>query len=321
MDKKQEKKQDAAVFHLILNNLGKVIQGKEKVLRETLIAFIAGGHILLEDVPGVGKTTLAKALATSIDSSYQRVQFTPDLLPADIIGINIYQPKTGEFEFRKGPVFSDLLLADEINRSSPRTQSALLEAMSEKQATVSGKTMSLGEMFTVIATQNPVDFHGTYPLPEAQLDRFFIRLRLGYPDIEHEGMIIQQQQLKHPLEDLETVATREEILQVRKDVRQVSLKKQVTAYLLEIVKSTREDPRIKLGISPRGSLAFSRAAQVYAWSEERDYVIPDDLKAMAVPVLSHRLMLDTKTRHSGTTKEEIIKDIMDKTSVPVGVRD
>lgn len=304
------------IFLDILNSLEKVIQGKTNVLQKILVAFFAGGHILLEDVPGVGKTTLAKSLAASLQASYQRIQFTPDLLPTDITGSTIYQPKTGEFTFRPGPIFCNILLADEINRSSPRTQSALLEAMSERQITIEGKAMPLDNMFIVIATQNPVEFHGTYPLPEAQLDRFLMRLELGYPQREHELFMLFQQRKGHPLNTLSSVVGYEEIQKAKENIQEVEVKERVASYLLSVVEASRQDIRVRLGVSPRGSLALFRTTQVWAWSQGRKYAIPDDVKSVATAVLSHRLVLETKARHSGITKEEIIKEILHQIKVP-----
>ena len=306
-----------SIFTKILQNLEKVIHGKNEIIQQLLVAYFAGGHVLLEDIPGVGKTTLAKALAISVAATFHRVQFTPDLLPGDITGTVIYDQKSGEFAFRSGPIFTDILLADEINRASPRTQSALLEAMNEWQVSVEGKALKLAELFTVIATQNPVAFHGTYPLPEAQLDRFSICLALGYPQREDEIAMLVQQQYNHPLENLQVVADVRDIEVARHQVKNVKVGTRVMAYLLDIVTSTRHDPRLKLGISPRGTLALYRTSQALAWSQGRDFVLPDDIEAMTVPVLAHRLMLEAKVRHSGLSKEEVVKEIVDEIKVPV----
>lgn len=303
------------IFSRILSNLELVIHGKHEVLSNLLVSYFAGGHILLNDVPGVGKTTLAKALAISVNVTAKRIQFTPDLLPADITGSMIYNTKTSEFTFRKGPIFSDIFLADEINRASPRTQSALLEAMNEWQVTIDGKTMALGNIFTVIATQNPIAFHGTYPLPEAQLDRFYMSLTLGYPKTESEKEMLTNQRLKHPIETLKPVTNRDEVLKIREEIKNVKASEGIADYILDIVNTTREDPRIKLGISPRGSLALYKMAQAKAWSKGRNYVLPDDIKELAPYVLAHRIMLDTKVRHSGITKESIVKDILNNIEV------
>lgn len=271
----------------------------------------------MEDVPGVGKTTLAKALACSIDGGFKRIQFTPDLLPTDILGSSIFNPKEGTFYFEKGPIFTNILLADEINRASPRTQSALLEAMSEQQVTIEGKRHKLPEPFAVIATQNPVDYHGTYPLPEAQLDRFTMQISLGYPKRNEEREILLGQKERHPLETLESAVTLEEVEAARAEVRQIKFEEPVVDYLLMLVEASRSETRLKLGVSPRGSLAMFRAAQALAWSEERDYVRPDDIKTLAEPVLAHRLVLDTKAKYAGVSKANIISELLDKIEVPV----
>jgi MoxR-like ATPase len=270
----------------------------------------------LEDVPGTGKTTLAKSLARSIDGSFQRIQFTPDLLPADITGSSYYNSVDGAFKFREGPVFTNVLLADEINRTSPRTQSALLEVMSENQATMEGVRRSVPQPFFVIATQNPVEFHGTYPLPEAQLDRFAIRISMGYPSSENEIEILYSQILRHPYELLEAVVTCQEILQVQAEVRNVRVERTVAEYLLKIVDRTRNDPRLRLGVSPRGALMLFRTSQARAFMQGREYVLPDDIRALAVPVLAHRLMLDTKARYGGVGGREIIEDAVANVAVP-----
>ena len=300
----------------ILDNLQRVIQGKSDQLELLLIAILAGGHALLEDVPGVGKTTLAKALAKTFDGEFRRIQFTPDLLPTDILGSSVYSPKTGEFQFKAGPIFSHVVLADEINRASPRTQSALLEAMSEGQVTTEGTTATLPDPFLVIATQNPVEFHGTYPLPEAQLDRFLVRFSMGYPDVESELKMLQGQRASHPLNDLKPVATFEELRQLRLKVCDVNVSDDVTRYILGIISKTRGDARLKLGSSPRGSLAIYKACQARAYMQGRDYVTPDDVKVMSKSVLAHRLILETKTRYSGETADSILDEHLNSLPVP-----
>ncbi|MBI2431571.1 MAG: AAA family ATPase, partial [Candidatus Hydrogenedentes bacterium] len=267
-------------------NLARVIQGKSESIEMLTIAMAAGGSVLMEDVPGVGKTTLAKALATSIQAAFSRIQFTPDLLPADILGSSIYDPSNGQFHFREGPIFCNVLLADEINRASPRTQSALLEAMSEMQATIEGERHVLPEPFFVLATQNPIEFHGTYPLPEAQLDRFLALVRLGYPDSVTEVDILYAQAEHHPLEDLRPVLGREEVVALQQAVRQVRVERSVTQYMVDLVQRTREDARMRLGVSPRGSLMLFRAAQAAAFSAGRDYLLPDDVQRCAPHVLA-----------------------------------
>jgi len=297
-------------------NLGSVIKGKSEIVRLVLISQMAGGHVLLEDSPGTGKTTLAKSLARSIGGIFRRIQFTPDLLPADIIGSNLYNPRDGSIEFREGPVFANIVLADEINRSSPRTQSALLEVMSENQITVDGLRRELPKPFFVIATQNPSDYHGTYPLPEAQLDRFAIRVTLGYPDFDHELEILFGQAQQHPFEKLQAVASSSEIIAVQHAVRAIRVDRSVAEYLLRITQATRSDVRLKLGISPRGSLALYRTSQSRAALEGRDFVLPEDVRAMAKPVLAHRLMLDTKAKYGGLLAESIVDEILDSVPVP-----
>ena len=297
-------------------NLTSVMQGKDDIVDLLLTALLANGHVLLEDVPGVGKTTLAKALATSIQGAYNRIQFTPDMLPADITGGMIYSPKSGDFTFRAGPVFCNVLLGDEINRASPRTQSALLEAMSERQVSIEGAARPLPELFLVIATQNPIEFHGTYPLPEAQLDRFAMRLAIGYPDADSECRIVLEQRKRHPLQDLQTVATLADITNAQQQVRDIAMEPTVLRYLTDIVRATRTDPKVTLGASPRASLDLYRAAQARAFLNNRDYVLPDDIKALAVPVIAHRLSLDPKAAYTGIDKKTIVADIIARTKVP-----
>lgn len=300
----------------LIDNLESVIYGKRESIEILTIALLAGGSVLMEDVPGTGKTTLAKALARSIDAGFHRIQFTPDLLPADILGSSVYNPVTGSFDFRKGPIFCNILLADEINRASPRTQSALLEAMNEMQATIEGKRHKLEAPFLVLATQNPVDFHGTYPLPEAQLDRFLILLDIGYPQEDIEIDILQSRASDHPLEKLKAVLTREQVVEMQHEVCNVRVERSISQYIVSIVHATRLDARLKLGVSPRGSLMLSRSAQAAAFRDGRDYVIPDDVQRLAPYVLAHRIILTSKSRYDGTTKRQIINDIVSKIKVP-----
>jgi MoxR-like ATPase len=297
--------------------LCRVILGKPEVIDDLLIALLAGCHILMEDVPGVGKTTLAKALAKSISSTFTRVQFTPDLLPTDILGSSIYNPRDGSFTFKKGPIFTNILLADEINRASPRTQSSLLEAMSEGQASIEGETRPLPAPFVVIATQNPIEFHGTYPLPEAQLDRFGMKLALGYPAKAQEVEILYSQFHHHPIEDVKPVVEAREVVALQERVRQTRLERSLGDYVAELAGATRRHPSVKTGCSPRGTLALFRASQARAFLHGRDFVIPEDVKAIAVPVLAHRLALDTKAKYSGVQKEDVVRETLE--TVPVGV--
>ncbi len=296
--------------------LARVIRGKEDRIDVLAVALLANGSVLMEDVPGVGKTTLAKAVATVVDLTFHRVQFTPDLLPTDILGSSIYSPADGTFRFRPGPIFCNVLLADEINRASPRTQSALLEAMSEAQATIEGIRHSLPAPFFVLATQNPVDFHGTYPLPEAQLDRFLIYLNLGYPDPETELSILYDQADHHPLEDLRPVLARDELLALQSEVRTVTVEESVGRYMVSLVTRTRQDERLQLGVSPRGALMLFRACQAAAFLAGRRYVSPDDVQRMAPYVLGHRVILTSKAKYGGVAKARVIEEILDAVKVP-----
>jgi MoxR-like ATPase len=302
---------------LLKENLQAVIYGKTECIEVVIVALLAGGSVLIEDVPGVGKTTLAKALAQSLDAKFRRIQFTPDLLPGDILGSSIYNPVNGEFQFEPGPIFCNILLADEINRASPRTQSALLEAMNENQATIEGQRHPLPQPFLVIATENPLEFHGTYPLPEAQLDRFLVRLAIGYPAAQVEVDILRSHTRTQPLERIEPVLTLEQIREIQQEVADIHIDDSILEYIVEIVHTTRHDNRLQLGISTRGTLMLSRAARAHAYYENRDYVIPDDVLWCAPHVLPHRMILTSKTRYSGTTAKQIVADIIGRIKVPV----
>ncbi len=298
-------------------NLQSVIYGKSDCIDVLIVSLLAGGSVLIEDVPGVGKTTLAKALAQSIDAKFRRIQFTPDLLPADILGSSIYNPVNGEFKFNPGSIFCNILLADEINRASPRTQSALLEAMNENQATIEGQRYPLTKPFMVIATENPIEFHGTYPLPEAQLDRFLVRLAIGYPSVEVEIDILKSHAHDEPLERIKPVLQLEQVRQIQKEVTDVHIDDSILEYIVEIVHATRNDNRLRLGISTRGTLMMSRVARARAYFQKRDFVIPDDILWLVPHVLPHRIILTSKTLHSGTNTRQIVTDIVGRIKVPV----
>ena len=307
-------KEKAAVAQ---RQVGEIIRGKADAVRLLFTALFAEGHVLMEDVPGVGKTTLAKALAATVGMEFNRVQFTPDLLPADILGASIYSPKDGTFEFRKGPVFTNLLLADEINRASPRTQSALLEAMNERQVSIEGRLEKLPDPFLVIATENPVEYYGTYPLPEAQLDRFAVKLTLGYPDAESELRLLADRRKSDPLDDLKPVLTLTELRQIAAEVRDVAVENSVMDYMLRIIQATREIPEFRLGGSPRALLILSRCSQSSAWLEGRDFVTPEDVRKLAGPVLAHRMILTLESKLAGTDPQEILNGILNRLKVPV----
>jgi MoxR-like ATPase len=300
----------------ILDNLKSVIRGQSDTLDLLLCSVAAGGHILLEDIPGTGKTTLAKALAVSIGGVFKRVQFTPDLLPTDIVGAPIFNPREATFHFKQGPIFANVLIADEINRASPRTQSALLEALSEGQVTVDGETYPLPPPFLVIATQNPVEFHGTYPLPEAQLDRFAVQLSLGYPPEAEERTILNAHRGAPPVATLAAVSTPQALIELQHATEAVTMEESVADYLFRIAHATRSHAAIRLGVSTRGALLFARLARAKAFLAGRDYVLPEDLKTLAAPALGHRLVLDARARYSGTEKQELIREIVKSVPVP-----
>ncbi len=307
---------EALKLTALRESLAAVIRGKDETIEILLTALFAGGSVLMEDVPGVGKTTLAKALARSLDTEFRRIQFTPDLLPSDILGSSIYSPKDGSFTFKQGPIFCSILLADEINRASPRTQSALLEAMSEGQATIEGVRHDLPNPFLVLATQNPIDFHGTYPLPEAQLDRFLVQLQVGYPEQDMEIEMLFDRAVTLPLDSVEKVMTIDEVATIQRHVREIQMERSIAKYLVELVARTRNHPLLKLGVSPRGSLMFFRAIQSAAFLAGRDYVLPDDVQKMAPHVLAHRLSLTPKARYGSVTKKQVILEIVSEIPVP-----
>lgn len=300
----------------IIANIETVIVGKSEAVELIVIALMCNGHALIEDVPGVGKTMLARSLAKSMGCKYNRIQFTPDLLPTDVTGVSIYNQQNGRFEFREGPIISQVVLADEINRATPKTQSAMLEAMEERQVTIEGTTHLLPSPFMVMATQNPVEYEGTFPLPEAQLDRFVLLVRMGYPTAEQELAIIEGQQISHPIESLNAVTNAEEILKLQKTVAQVFVDPLIKQYIVTLVEATREHTDISLGASPRGSLALFRGSQASALIRGREFVLPDDVKQLAVPMLSHRIIISPASRMHGTRSSEIISDLINKIPVP-----
>ncbi len=302
---------------LLLKNISKVIVGKYDVIKKAIITLIAGGHLLIEDVPGVGKTMLAKSIAKSINLDFKRIQFTPDLLPSDIIGVTVYNERLKEFEFKKGPIFSNIILADEINRTTPKTQSALLEAMEERQVTVDGKTYPLLEPFFVIATENPIEYEGTFPLPEAQLDRFFMKIEIGYPDKSDEIFLLSRVQIKHPIEDLKEVITKEDILNIQKEIKNVHVDDSLKEYIVLLGRSLREDEDIYLGPSPRSLIVLMRVSQAKAYIEGRDFIIPDDIKYLFPSVMSHRIILKPESKLKGISENEVIKRAILKVEVPI----
>jgi len=305
---------------LLQTAIERVIRGKPEAVRLAIVTLLAGGHLLVEDVPGVGKTTLAHALARSLDCSFQRVQFTSDLLPSDVIGLSVYNQHDGMFEWKPGPIFASVVLADEINRTTPKTQSALLEAMAERQVTVEGVTHPLPQPFIVIATQNPIEHHGTYPLPESQLDRFMLRLRVGYPSADDEKQILRDREHAEPLDDVQAVMRGQDVLELQAAVSEVSVDDAIVDYLMRIVTATRSSEMLDLGVSPRGTLALFRAAQALALTEDRIYCIPDDIKRLVIPVFAHRLTVSSRYSSAMRRSEEaeaVLREIMKTVSVPL----
>jgi len=307
----------AETTRLLRENIQKVIVGKDEPILLTLVSVLCEGHVLIEDVPGIGKTTLARALASSLGLTYRRIQFTPDLLPSDITGLSWFNQKTQEFEFRPGPVMSQVVLADEINRATPRTQSALLEAMQERQVTVDGVTRPQPRPFLVLATQNPIELEGTFPLPEAQIDRFILRVEIGYPSEEEENNILERFRSDDPLEEVEAVTTPEEVLKLQEQRKVIRIEESIRNYIVKVARATREHAEIELGASPRATLALYQTSQAWAAIQGRDYVLPDDVKFMAPHVLTHRLMISTQAQLRGRRPEEMVADIVDSVPVPV----
>lgn len=305
----------ASLCQQIVDNVGQVIVGKSQAVELMLLALLSEGHVLVEDVPGVGKTILARAMAISLGCSFSRIQCTPDLLPSDVTGVSIYDPSSGQFVFRPGPVMCQVLLADEINRATPRTQSSLLECMAERQMTVDGKTMSLPQPFLVIATQNPVEYEGTFPLPEAQLDRFFLRLKLGYPSEAEENEILMRLQYEHPIGVIRACTDPKTFVSMQDAIKAIHVEDSVREYIVRLTTATRRHADVALGASPRGSLALFRAGQALAALRGRDYVLPDDIKHVAVPVLSHRLILKPESQLRGRAPEHVVQELLQSTAV------
>jgi MoxR-like ATPase len=302
----------------LIANVERVIVGKREAVELAVIGLLCQGHLLIEDVPGTGKTMLARSIARSLGCSFSRIQFTPDMLPSDVTGVSIYNQATRQFEFRPGPIMAQIVLADEINRATPKTQAALLEAMEERQVTVDGVTRPLPRPFMVLATQNPIEYEGTFPLPEAQLDRFLMRIRLGYPETEDEVRILERQQFRHPIEELEQVASVEELLEAQEAVRAVYVAPRLKRYIVDLTRRTRQYPDVYLGASPRGSLTLYRAGQARAAIHGRDFVLPDDVKALAIPALGHRVIVGPTARMRDVTAEQIVEEILRQVPVPGG---
>lgn len=301
----------------ILKNIEKVMIGKRNVAELSLVALLAGGHVLLEDVPGVGKTMMVRALAKSVNANFRRIQFTPDLLPSDVTGVSIYNPKEMEFQFRPGPIMGNIILADEINRTSPKTQSALLEGMEESSVTIDGVTHRLEKPFFVMATQNPIEYEGTYPLPEAQLDRFLLKMRMGYPDLDEEIEVLNRVQRIAPIEELQSVIDLEELREIQSEIKTVTVDDTIKRYIVNLANWTRTNPSVYLGVSPRGSIALMKAAQAYAYMYGRDYVLPDDVQYLAPYVFAHRIILKSEAKFEGITAEDVVHRGLSRVPVPV----
>lgn len=301
---------------IILQNIEKVMIGKREVAELSVVALLAGGHVLLEDVPGVGKTMMVRALAKSVGADFKRIQFTPDLLPSDVVGVSIYNPKTLQFEFRQGPIVSHIVLADEINRTSPKTQSALLEAMEEGSVTVDGETIVIPKPFFVMATQNPIEYEGTYPLPEAQLDRFLLKISMGYPTFDEEIEILRRAEHASPIDTLQPVITVAQLYELQRAVKAVHIEENVKTYIVELARQTRQDQYVYLGVSPRASIALMRAAQAYAFMKGRSYVIPDDVQYLMPSVFSHRIILKPEARYEQIEQQEVVRRVLARVAVP-----
>ncbi len=306
-----------ALISHVIDNVGRVIVGKSDVVRLCLVAMISGGHVIFEDVPGVGKTVLVRSLAKSMDCEFKRIQFTPDLLPSDVTGTAIFNQRIGDFEYREGPIFSQIVLADEINRTSPKTQAALLEALEEHSVSFDGITHTLPSPFFVLATQNPIEYEGTFPLPEAQLDRFLLKLSIGYPTKDEELAVLQRGTTGVAVNDLEPVVAPSDIIRWQQEAAKVLLDPSLYAYIVDIVHNTRHHDKVYLGVSPRGALALARAAQAFAYTSGRSYVIPDDIKTLVYPVFGHRMILHPEARIQGLTAQELLHDIVESVTVPV----